>query len=110
MCLCTIRRHSTFTAALNSICVYGCWTVLPEFMVLRIADKVKAEKAWSTALSNKAFDLGTPKSETSRSPQWTTLREKLLALVRMRSSWGELHDIVSPTSASVSGGVWHMSR
>ena len=63
-------------------------------MVLRIGDKVKAEKAWSMALENRAIAAGSPKTRKARSQKWNTLREKLLALVRMRASWGELHDIV----------------
>lgn len=69
--------------------------VLPEFMVLRIGDKVKAEKAWATALEHRAIAAGSPIVVKRRSQKWNTLREKLLALVRMKSSWGELHDIVS---------------
>jgi hypothetical protein len=63
-------------------------------MVLRIGDKVKAERAWSVALENKAIAAGSPKTPKKRSQKWNILRDKLLALVRMKSSWGELHDIV----------------
>ena len=67
--------------------------MLPEFMVLRIGDKVKAERAWSAALENKATAASGPNTRRS-SQKWSILRDKLLALVRMKSSWGELHDNV----------------
>eukprot|EP01048_Picozoa_sp_COSAG05_P011647 COSAG05_NODE_1112_length_5856_cov_11.397082_2_plen_976_part_00 len=76
--------------------------VLPEFMVLKIGDKVKAQKLWKTAMEIKQ---GTPRGEIEssegRSRNWTVLADKLRALVTMRRHWGELHDIYETRAESL---------
>ena len=73
--------------------------VLPEFMVLRIAEKVKANENWNQLLE-ETLPGGKAAQRPRRSKNWTTLAEKLRAMVRMKTSWGELHDIYSTHAES----------
>jgi hypothetical protein len=90
--------------------------VLPEFMVLRIADKVKAQRAWNTMLqpppaTNQSVaegkgEGGSAKQQQQQQPKrrsdaWSSLAEKLRVLVRMRGSWGDLHSIYQTRNESI---------
>ena len=70
-------------------------------MVLRIAEKVQANKYWSAALDSQKAKDGKPAGTARRSDNWSSLAEKLRALVRMRGSWGELHNIYETRSVSL---------
>jgi Ca2+-binding EF-hand superfamily protein len=73
--------------------------VLPESMVMRITDKVKAERAWDSVLSSRG--AGGYIGGKKLSKNWQTLRAKLHALVRMRSQWGDLHSLYETRSESL---------
>ena len=57
--------------------------VLPEFMVLRIGDKVAAERALKNGGSTSDAHVGAT-SDKSTSKSWTNLTDKLRALIHMK--------------------------
>ena len=76
--------------------------VLPEFMVLKINDQIRASKQWNQLLAGKDKAGSTNvSSKKQRSKHWTLLAEKLMALVRMRGKWGNLHSIYETRSQSL---------
>eukprot|EP01046_Picozoa_sp_COSAG06_P060131 COSAG06_NODE_12683_length_1343_cov_1.403537_1_plen_211_part_00 len=77
--------------------------VLPEFMVLRIQDRVAAERSWDTVLASRGGKEWQKRqqSQPKRSKHWTILAEKLRALVRMRNQWGDLHSIYEARTESL---------
>ena len=79
--------------------------VLPEFMVLRIEDKIQAGKNWDAATGGPrkaaASTAHKKRQPGQRSKNWTTLAEKLRVLVRMRGQWGDLHNIYETRTQSM---------
>lgn len=84
--------------------------VLPEFMVLKINDRVKAERNWNKMLAKLQQQHITGQGTMApalkfeskgRSVLWCTLTEKLRALAKMRGQWGDLHSIYETRNESM---------
>jgi CRP-like cAMP-binding protein len=75
--------------------------VLPEFMVHKIGDKVKAQKFWNDAVATQDGRKRQADDVSSQSTQWQTLSAKLRALVSMERHWGALHDIYETRTESL---------
>jgi hypothetical protein len=82
--------------------------VLPEFMVQKIEDRVKAEHNWNLMLQKKQR-RNAPGGDDSkgfvRSKNWNSLAEKLRALVKMRTQVHPFNPVHLPLSYSGNPGV-----
>ena len=67
--------------------------VLPEFMVLKINDKVAHDNVWKRNLQTQ--------EQQSMSRNWTMLTAKLRALVGAQRQWGDLHEIYETRAESL---------
>jgi CRP-like cAMP-binding protein/Ca2+-binding EF-hand superfamily protein len=74
--------------------------VLPEFMVSRIEDKVKALDNWNKSAHSKSLHQDKKNVNPIRQ-QWHGLHSKLQAMVRMQSQWGNIFDIYEANAESV---------
>jgi len=72
--------------------------VLPEFMVMKIEDKVRSEAMWRSTVS-KGSPTATADSEQSE--RWRNLQSKLRTLVGMQRQWGDLHEIYETRAESL---------
>lgn len=69
--------------------------VLPEFMVMKIDDRVKQEAIWKRNMTAHV-----PKDQL-KSENWCTLTAKLRTLVGMQRQWGDLHEIYETRAESL---------
>ena len=67
--------------------------VLPEFMVLKINDKVAHDNAWKRSMQTQ--------DQQSTSRNWSMLSAKLRALVGAQRQWGDLHEIYETRAESL---------
>eukprot|EP01043_Picozoa_sp_COSAG02_P010048 COSAG02_NODE_347_length_24085_cov_23.240724_12_plen_981_part_00 len=71
--------------------------VLPEFMVLKINDRVRQQAAWKKSMPQGPLAPG----EKRQSANWSVLAAKLRTLVGMQRQWGDLHEIYETRAESL---------